>query len=150
MSADQAARVTVTDSQLALMRETARHGYPEEVCGILVGRSAATGGYEVVRVVATANAMEENRRTRYVVPPADLLREQRQARDDGMEMIGFFHSHPDHAARPSEHDREMAWPWYAYIIVSVTDGRATDVAAWRLAADRSRFEPLDLNVVSGE
>ena len=146
MAETPGACLTLSSSQIALIREAAERGYPEEVCGILIGRPMPGGGHSVVRVVPTSNDAESERSTRYVVPPAALLREQRRAREDGFEMIGFYHSHPDHAARPSKHDRVLAWPWYTYIIVSVADGTAVDTSAWRLAADRSRFEPQALTV----
>jgi proteasome lid subunit RPN8/RPN11 len=59
-------------------------------------------------------------------------------------VLGFFHSHPDHPARPSAFDLEHAWPYYSYLIVSVVDGKVAGIASWRLAADRTRFDPEPL------
>jgi len=136
------ADLTLTGAHVAMIRQAAERGYPEEVCGILIGRPLPGGGHEVSRVVLTGNDAETDRSTRYVVPPAALLNEQRSAREDGLEMIGFFHSHPDNPARPSAHDLALAWPVYAYVIVSVDSGVAADFTAWRLAADGSRFEQV--------
>jgi proteasome lid subunit RPN8/RPN11 len=71
---------------------------------------------------------------------------ERAAAAAGLEIIGFFHSHPDHPARPSAFDREHAWPWYAYLIVSVEDGRAVDWRVWELQEDRSAFVERPLEV----
>jgi proteasome lid subunit RPN8/RPN11 len=114
--------------------------YPEEGCGVLLGRELGETR-EVVRVVTFDNQCDESRRNRYLIAPEQFLAADRAARDEGLDVLGFYHSHPDHPARPSEFDRENAWPWYSYVIVSVLQGRAADTTCWRLAEDRSRFEP---------
>jgi proteasome lid subunit RPN8/RPN11 len=125
-----------------------RHGertYPEEGCGVLVGRT--NGGTKIVEEVRpTENARLDSRHNRYLIPPDDILRLERQARARGCEVVGFFHSHPDHPARPSEYDRDHAWPWYSYIIVAVAGGLALDVRSWVLTDDRSHFEPEDIGL----
>ena len=70
-----------------------------------------------------------------------------KARAAGLDVVGFFHSHPDHPARPSAFDLENAWPFYSYLIVSVERGRAADSRSWRLAEDRSAFEPETLEIL---
>ena len=67
----------------------------------------------------------------------------------GLELIGWYHSHPDHPARPSEFDREHAWPWYSYVIVSVAAGQPQDMTSWRLADDRSHFLPEEVTPRAG-
>ena len=114
--------------------------YPEEGCGVLLGRELGETR-EVVRAVTFDNQRDDSRRNRYLISPEQFLAADRAARDEGLDVLGFFHSHPDHPARPSEFDRENAWPWYSYVIVSVLQGRAADTTCWRLAEDRSRFEP---------
>jgi len=114
--------------------------YPEEGCGVLLGRDE--GAMRTVeRVVEFENRHEDSRRNRYLISPEQLLAVERQAREEGLDVLGFFHSHPDHPATPSAFDLEHAWPYYSYLIVSVEQGRAADARAWRLVADRSRFEP---------
>jgi proteasome lid subunit RPN8/RPN11 len=130
------------------MREAAVGGYPEEVCGILVGRQHGGTG-TVVRVVPTRNASGSDRPRRYEIPPADLVHEQRTSRDQGMRILGFYHSHPDHPAIPSSHDLELAWREYVYVIVPVEGRRAGQPRAWRLADDRSGFTEVALNVERG-
>jgi len=114
--------------------------YPEEGCGVLLGHERGETR-EVVRAVTFDNQRDDSRHNRYLISPEQFLSADRAARDEGLDVLGFYHSHPDHPARPSEFDRENAWPWYSYVIVSVLQGRAVDTTCWRLAEDRSRFEP---------
>jgi proteasome lid subunit RPN8/RPN11 len=93
-----------------------------------------------------------NRRTddphRYLISPDDLLHIEAELRHSGLEVLGCYHSHPDHPARPSDFDLEQAWPWYSYIIVRVDGGRAVDVASWVLDDDRSAMHPEPVDVLS--
>jgi proteasome lid subunit RPN8/RPN11 len=117
--------------------------YPEEGCGVLVGRDE--GARRVVeRVVAFENQRADSRHNRYLISPEQLLVVEREAREEGLDVVGFYHSHPEHTAFPSAFDLEHAWPYYSYLIVSVTGGRVMEARAWRLASDRARFEPETL------
>ena len=94
-----------------------------------------------MRLVGAENEREdENRHNRYLIPPEVILRTEREARADGLDVVGYYHSHPDHPSRPSDFDRDHAWPGYSYLIVSVREGRARDERSWRLSDDRSRFD----------
>ncbi len=120
-----------------------RHGeetYPNECCGALVGR-----GGTVQAVVALPNTTEEGPRRRFLVRPSDYRAAERQASELGGELLGFYHSHPDHPARPSQYDLDHAWPTFAYVIVSVASGRAGDITLWWLTDDRTTFEEGELN-----
>src|SRR5262249_24429141 len=92
------------------------------------------------------NRREESRHNRYLIAPEQFLTADRAARGAGLEVIGFFHSHPDHPPRPSAFDLEHAWPYYSYLIVSVRRGEAGEARSWRLAEDRSRFEEEKVEV----
>ena len=120
--------------------------YPEEGCGVLLGREAGEWR-EVERVVGFENQREDSRGNRYLIAPEQFLEAEHEARGEGLEVVGFFHSHPDHPAAPSAFDLEHAWPYYSYLIVSVERGAAGETRAWRLADDRSRFEPETLELV---
>ena len=117
--------------------------YPEEGCGVLLGRETH-GDREIERVIGFENVREDSRNNRYLIAPEQFLAAEREARKDGLDVIGFFHSHPDHPSRPSTFDLEHAWPFYSYLIVSVERGKVLDAHSWRLTEDRSRFEPEDL------
>lgn len=131
-------------------------GYPDEACGLMIGRelpaltpdpspkgrgenSPAGTRTEVVRLVLADNAREDSRHNRYVIPPEAVLAAEKTARAEGLSVIGYFHSHPDHPAQPSEFDREHAWPGLSYLIVSIRNGKAKDTRSWRLSDDRERF-----------
>jgi len=114
--------------------------YPEEGCGVLLGRER-DGVREVERTVELDNQREASRHNRYVISPEQFLRAEKEARAAGLDVLGFYHSHPDHPARPSAFDLEHAWPWYSYVIVSVERGRVADMRSWRLRDERSAFEP---------
>jgi proteasome lid subunit RPN8/RPN11 len=126
-----------------------RHGeetYPHECCGALIGVSAADG--RTGSVTATAplpNTTEEGPRRRFLVRPADYRMAESRAAEMGGELLGFYHSHPDHPARPSQYDLDHAWPTFAYVIVAVAAGRAGDMTVWWLKEDRSNFEEGELH-----
>ncbi len=146
---DMRAALRLTDLQLDVMRAAAAEAHPEEACGILVGRPVDSGAGVVARVVPTRNASTGDRTNRYEIPPADLVREQRESRREGTRILGFYHSHPDGTAAPSSHDRGLAWPEYIYVIVPVRDGVASEPRAWQLADDRSAFAEVGIELFSG-
>lgn len=120
--------------------------YPYEGCGILIGR-ANDNNKQVVEVLTTGNAREQDaRHNRYLIPNEEILRGELYAEEKGLEVVGYFHSHPDHPARPSVFDREQAWPWYSYLITSVQQGRATETNSWQLRDDRSAFDQEKLTI----
>jgi proteasome lid subunit RPN8/RPN11 len=124
-------------------RAIRRHGeetFPHECCGALVGRDD-----RVSDVVALPNTTEEGPRRRFLVRPSDYREAERRAIELGGELLGFYHSHPDHPARPSQYDLDHAWPTFAYIIVSVMAGAAGDMTVWFLKDDRSSFEEGSLH-----
>jgi proteasome lid subunit RPN8/RPN11 len=120
-----------------------RHGeetYPHECCGALVGRDG-----HVVAAVALPNTTEEGPRRRFLVRPSDYRLAEQRAGELGAELVGFYHSHPDHPARPSQFDLDHAWPTFAYVIVAVASGRSADMTVWFLKDDRSSFDEGELN-----
>ena len=119
--------------------------YPEEGCGVLIGRETP-GAREVERAIGLENQRGDRRDQRYVIAPEQFLDVERRARADSLEVLGFFHSHPDAPARPSSFDLEHAWGYYSYLIVSVSQGAVADARAWRLRADRSGFDPEPLEI----
>jgi proteasome lid subunit RPN8/RPN11 len=132
---------------LAVDQAIRRHGqetYPHECCGALVGRVGANVA-DVFDVVPLPNTTEEGPRRRFLVRPSDYRLAERRAAEMGGELLGFYHSHPDHPARPSQYDLDHAWPTFAYIIVSVANGAATDMTVWYLKDDRSTFEEGSLH-----
>jgi proteasome lid subunit RPN8/RPN11 len=88
-----------------------------------------------------ANRRDDSPRNRFELTPDDVRLAERTAADKHLDLLGWYHSHPDAPARPSEFDRDHAWPWYSYIIVSVLKGEPRDTTSWRLRDDRSGYEP---------
>ena len=121
------------------IRSHGRETYPHECCGALLGRDGTT-----VEALRLPNTTEEGPRRRFMVRPADYLAAERHAASRGLDLLGFYHSHPDHPARPSQYDLDHAWPVFHYVIVSVRDGESMEMTSWRLRDDRSAFdeEPL--------
>jgi proteasome lid subunit RPN8/RPN11 len=120
--------------------------YPHECCGLLLGRIEEGGRKVVAEVFAVSNAREEAaRHNRSLITPDEYLRGERHARSRRLDVVGNYHSHPDHPAVPSQFDLEHAWPTWSYVIVAVRGGKAGDVRSWELAADRSRFMEEELS-----
>jgi proteasome lid subunit RPN8/RPN11 len=124
--------------------------YPRECCGMLLGKM-----HDKLKVVEAVkpldNASTDASEKRFLIPPHEVLQGEREARKSGLEIIGFYHSHPDAAASPSEYDLENAWPWLSYVIVSVRQAQAGELRSWTLRDDRSRFDPEEiLSKMQGE
>ena len=131
--------IFVPKEQLVAIREHGVRDYPYECCGLLLGRFAEDGKI-VQETYPISNAREESaRRNRFLITPEEVMRGERYARDHDLEVVGFYHSHPDSPAVPSKYDLEHAWPTYSYIIVSTSEGQSGDLFSWEQEADRSRF-----------
>jgi proteasome lid subunit RPN8/RPN11 len=131
-----------------LFRRIAAHAertYPEECCGMMLGKEMS-GGRIVREVVDIDNVQDENRRRRFLISPEQYRNAERQAEERKLDLLGFYHSHPDHPAAPSAFDTEHAFPWFSYVIVSVARGVAGDATAWVLGETRLKFEDQPLLV----
>lgn len=125
-----------------LLAQIQRHGeaaYPNEGAGLLLGE--VQGEHKRVTVLlALDNAREDSaRHNRYLLTPQDYLRGEGEAARLGLDVLGVFHSHPDHPNRPSEFDREWAMPWFSYVITSINTGQVAGSRSWLLSEDRSAF-----------
>ena len=125
----------------AKLLEHSRPTYPHEGCGLLLG--SAHLGLTVVREVTFArNLNDERAHDRYTLDPRDMLRAEKRASDIDGEIVGVWHTHPDHPAKPSVTDREAAWPGWSYVIVSVEEGSVADLRSWRLDEDAFQEERI--------
>jgi proteasome lid subunit RPN8/RPN11 len=124
---------------MAAIRAHGSETYPNECCGALIGRDGT-----VTETLPLPNMTDEGPRTRFRVTPNDYRAAEQRAGDRGAELLGFYHSHPDHPARPSQYDLDHAWPFFSYVIVSVREGVSGDMTSWRLQEDRSAFDQEDL------
>jgi proteasome lid subunit RPN8/RPN11 len=133
---------------VAAIRRHAREAYPDECCGALIGRTDEDGAAPfVLEALPLANSTRSGARRRFLVEPGDYRQAEGFARATGAELVGFYHSHPDHPARPSQFDLEHAWPTLSYVIVAVDHGRPDAVTSWRLRADRSAFDEETITAV---
>ena len=131
--------IHLADGVDAAIRQHGTDTYPNECCGALIGR-----GRVVTATYALPNTTEEGPRRRFLVRPQDYREAEKRATEAGGELLGFYHSHPDHPARPSQYDLDHAWPFFSYIIVAVREAVPEDMTSWRLREDRSAFDQEDL------
>ena len=117
--------------------------YPAECCGALLGRDAETGR-EVLDLLPLVNRRTDSPGNRYAITSDDFRAAENAAGKRGLDLVGWYHSHPDHPALPSEYDREHAWPWYSYVIVSVSERVPRQMTCWRLGDSRIRFVPEEI------
>ena len=134
------ARLVLAPGVAGAIRRQGEETYPDECCGALVGGNGSADA-----IVALPNTTEEGPRRRFLVRPSDYRLAEQRAGDLGAELLGFYHSHPDHPARPSQFDLDHAWPTFAYVIVSVAAGAAADMTVWWLKDDRTIFEKGELH-----
>jgi proteasome lid subunit RPN8/RPN11 len=121
-------------SEYEEMVEHLKGVYPYEGCGLMLGK-----GDRVTKVRSVENLRKERANDRYEIDPRDILRIEKEASSEGLDIVGFFHSHPDHPDRPSEFDRERAWPDYRYVIVSVEKGSKVSPRSWVLSGVDGEF-----------
>lgn len=129
----------------AAIRALGTAAYPDEGCGVMIGRFDAAGS-EIVDVTSGTNLNTDRSRDRYLLDPADIVRADRDARERGLDIVGFWHSHPDHPARPSQFDTDHAWVDYVYIIVNTTAAGAGELNAFTLTGEGAAFDQLPLVV----
>lgn len=136
----------ITRDHDTAIREHAQRIYPHECCGFLLGRVVEN----VRRVEQVEPALndrgEEEKHNRFTISPEAYLAAEKAARKAGLDVLGFYHSHPDAPARPSAYDLEHAWPWYSYVIVAVRQGSAEQMTSWVLEDDRSKFNEQAVEV----
>jgi len=137
--------ITLDAGTVEAIREHGRQTYPEECCGAMLG-SSSDGAARVTRVERMENTREQERRRRYTIDPLEYVRVERQADSEGMQVVGFYHSHPDHPAVPSEYDREHGLPIFHYVLVAVRAGVPGEVASYVLSEDRGAFDREELVV----
>ena len=131
--------IEIADAHFSEIRAHGERDYPFECCGLLIGRFDGDSKV-VVETYAISNAREEEaKRNRFLIRPEELMRGEKYAREKRLDVVGFYHSHPDDRAVPSKYDLDHAWPSYSYIVVAVENGRASDLRSWEMEPDRSRF-----------
>ena len=137
--------IELTQQHLDEIGQHGERSYPHECCGLLIGEFEADGRKAVREILPVENAREDGaRHNRSLITAPELMRGERYAREKKLEVIGNYHSHPDHPARPSAFDLEHALPVWAYLIVAVAEGQAQELRAWEMRADRTQFDELEI------
>ena len=135
--------MNIHQSAIEAIQAHGADGYPNEICGFMLGPK---GDGEVTEGRPARNIIVERSRDRYEIDPRDHIRTQREADAAGLDIVGYYHSHPDHPAQPSRFDTERAWAGYVYLIVSVQEGQPVDANAFVADQDGGPFRPEPLVV----
>jgi proteasome lid subunit RPN8/RPN11 len=136
--------VKIAHAAMEAIKAHGAEGYPHEICGILLGPRASRTATEAKRA---RNIIVERARDRYEIDPRDHIRIQREADASGHDIVGYYHSHPDHPAQASRFDAERAWAGYVYVIVAVHNGQAVDANAFMAEKDGGPFHPEPMEIV---
>ena len=128
----------LADHLVQRIRVHARRVYPDECCGFLFGSSEGEIKH-VTRLHELANARGRNRSRRYLITPETFSQAEQWAQGMSLEILGLYHSHPDHPSRPSQFDLDHALPWWSYVIISVDRGNPAALSSWVLKDDRTEF-----------
>ncbi|TYP93768.1 Proteasome lid subunit RPN8/RPN11, contains Jab1/MPN metalloenzyme (JAMM) motif [Fodinibius salinus] len=133
-------KLILNESSLKTMHDHAQADYPNECCGFFYGDTGDRRKVQEVQPVK--NAKEGDQRQRFHIDPKDYQKAEKYALDHDLDLLGVYHSHPNHPAEPSEHDRKVAMPWFSYIIISVRDGKGEITRSWRLNEQRQFEEEI--------
>jgi proteasome lid subunit RPN8/RPN11 len=143
-------KLVLTPDQVRQIEAEGVEAYPNECCGILFGRDLSDGACTrriVERLEAMANVWDEaEQKRRFAIDPLALMKAEKSASAEGQAVLGFYHSHPDHPARPSETDRQFGWPYYSYVIVAIANREAVDMTSWVLDEEARTFARQDIEV----
>ena len=141
--------IKITNGAYKTMINHIKDTYPEEGCGALIG--SENDSRLIKKVIPIENKVEKSRTKRYVIDPEDIIKVENKAKEEKLELLGFFHSHPDAPAEPSKFDLEHSSPWYSYVIISIKQKERGNIiqeeislTSWRLRDDRSKFDNEEL------
>jgi len=141
-------KLVLTSDQVRQIQEEGSQTYPNECCGIMIGHDMSDGACTrriVEQLVPMPNVWDASeQKRRFAIDPLALMKAEKSAAATGQIVLGFYHSHPDHPARPSETDRQFGWPFYSYVIVSVAQGRPVDMTSWLLDEQTESFVKQDI------
>ena len=136
--------LVLSSSLYRRIEEEGVRAYPNECCGVMIGRDVPSGDGHVRRIVdrlqpLTNSFEQEERYHRFRLDPREYIEVERASGAEGKLVLGFYHSHPDHPARPSEYDRQHGWPFYSYVIVSIQKREPADMTSWILDEASEQF-----------
>ena len=137
----------IDNTHFELIKAYGVESYPNECCGFLLGKQT-DGHKEVLTTLPAANTREESEQYhRFLITAEQFLQSEKFAKEHNMDIIGFYHSHPNAEARPSAYDLEHSWPWYSYVIVSLKQNVVQKVTSWVLKDDRAKFDEEEIIII---
>lgn len=134
----------IDNDKLCFVKELVKKSYPYECCGLLIGMN--TSDKKVVDVRPVQNKNTERTHDRYEIEGKEFVKIDKEASKKGLQIIGIYHSHPDHPAIPSVYDTEHAWVGYSYMIAAVEKGEATDIRSWIFNEEKKQFEEEEIKL----
>ncbi len=138
--------ILITEEHKKAIEAHGEQTYPYECGGMLIGRFEEDGKRTVVETFPLENSSVEDQTVRILISPKDVLKAERYARSQKLDVIGYYHSHPEDVAVPSQYDLDHALPVWSYIIVSVLKEKAVDIRSWVMENDRSKFNEEELEI----
>ena len=150
---DYGANMSVINLTQEIIRQFIKHGesdYPHECCGFILGNFIVDKDSRGIEYLPASNTKEENRERRFLIDPMAYQNAEDEADKRGLSIISIVHSHPDHPDKPSDFDRDHAWPGFSYIIISVQNGKAVSYRSWQLNEDRIFFIEENINIIKEE
>ncbi|MGH7884805.1 MAG: Mov34/MPN/PAD-1 family protein [Thermodesulfobacteriota bacterium] len=152
--------VKISSSAYNGMIENSEQGYPYEVCGVMIGKDNIISHFKKCKNLVNEDAIQtewksekeldkSRMKDRFELDPKSFLEADNWARENGLEILGIYHSHPDHPSKPSETDREVASPGWGYIIFSINNGKYNDARIWYIRESDFQFEEKEFEVVEG-
>ena len=138
--------INLTNEIIKQFMKHAESDYPHECCGFILGHFK-DGESHGVEYMSAANVKEGNRERRFLIDPQAYQKAEDEADERGLSVISIVHSHPDHPDKPSDFDRDHAWPGFSYVIISIQNGKATSYRSWQLNSDREYFIEENINII---
>ena len=138
--------ISLNQDIIKQMEDHATTTFPDECCGFMFG-GIDNGNTKVELISKVTNTHPDFKARRFLISPDDYMIAENYADENGYALVGVYHSHPNHPAIPSDIDRQAALPGFSYIIFSILDGTPSDVTAWELLEDRSKFRAVQIEKV---
>lgn len=138
--------IKIENRLLNQIKENGEKTYNAECCGAIFGKPE-NGSFNIIELMEFNNERSDNKERRYLISPVQYMHSEKIASEKKLELLGFYHSHPDHPAIPSQFDTDHAFPNFIYMIVSVQKGKAKDLTSWKLFEDRTGFEKLEIDII---
>jgi proteasome lid subunit RPN8/RPN11 len=136
--------ISILKSELLKIQAHAEENFPEECCGALIGTS---GPSQIIEARRVRNTNFGSRNRRYNIDPLEYMKIEEEVEEEGLEILGIYHSHPDHPSRPSEFDLNNALPNFSYLIYSIYNGEGKKLTSWRLTPSRQEFIEEQIKMV---